>query len=235
MLGVETLLPTIAFILMTQILRIGTLNINGILTKGKFDLLKSFVYTNNLHLLFLQEVCSDEIETFWGYDTILNIGTEGRGCGVLIKQGLPYHSITRLPSGRGISFLSDEILYITSYAHSGSNRQKEREVFYNTDIVPLFTKFDNIIFGADMNCVLRATDTTGIFQPSQAFANLVQNMSLCDVWLAKRNDIIFTYKTNFVQSRLDRFYVTNNMIRQVTNITAVVASFSDHAGIILDF
>ena len=67
------------------------------------------------------------IEDFTNYITHVNMGDEGRGTAILIKEGLNTGTLKRLPSGRGMALYVHNICIITVYAPSGAEKRRERE------------------------------------------------------------------------------------------------------------
>jgi exonuclease III len=63
---------------MTHILKVGTLNINGIKADIRLEMLETFLRYKDLDVLLLQEVTTEKLRAFLNYTTHINVGTEGR-------------------------------------------------------------------------------------------------------------------------------------------------------------
>ena len=70
-------------------------------------------------------------------------------------------------------------------------RQQEREQFYNSEL--LRDTAENIILGGDFNCVLEKTDSTGIYNYSQALAEQVRGFKLQDSWQGDPSRKVYTH------------------------------------------
>ena len=110
----------------------------------------------------MQEVVNEEICLVSTYDYFVNIGSNGRGTAILYKNGIPLHSMTMIPDGRGISCLFEDTLIVNLYAPSGTNDRQARQQFYSNVVLILFEKFQSkLILGSDFNAVLKQEDCTG--------------------------------------------------------------------------
>jgi exonuclease III len=58
-----------------NVLAIMTLNLNGINSLTRVDMLHSFVQSNSIDILFLQEVIREEVLHMHGYALYSNLGT----------------------------------------------------------------------------------------------------------------------------------------------------------------
>jgi exonuclease III len=64
---------------------------------------EDFIKRHGIDIVLIQEITQPQIERITGYQTLLNIGSEMRGTGMMIKNGLNATDIQRLPTGRGIA------------------------------------------------------------------------------------------------------------------------------------
>ena len=87
--------------------------------------------------------------------------------------------------------------------------------------------------GGDFNCVLNAGDATGKASYSRSLSTLINGYSLRDVWQARPGNTAYTHYTIHGASRLDRFYMTESLLRRKTGITTIAAAFTDHFAVIL--
>jgi len=61
------------------------------------------------------------------YTAHINIGNDGRGTAIFVKEGITLTNIQRIPSGRGIAATHHGIRRVNIYAPSGSEKKKERK------------------------------------------------------------------------------------------------------------
>jgi exonuclease III len=155
--------------------KISTLNINGIYSTNRTEILEVFLLINEIDVLCMQEVTNAKVTIIRNYTAHVNIRIEGRGTVILHKDCYHLTDIEKLPAGRGISGLFIEVKIISGYAPSGSARKGEREEFFNI-IFPQLLRHPHpkLILAGDFNCVLQPTDTTGTFNTSRALKHLVQ-------------------------------------------------------------
>ena len=185
-------------------------------------------------MMFLQEVTHANIDMISQYTAHMNIGTEGRGTAILAKDGLILPKIQRIPSGRGIAATLNGIRVVNIYAPSGSEKRREREAFYNGEVVTLIPPtVTEMILARDFNCVLSKADCTGQINHTKAFERLVGGLELRDAWDATPKRIVFTHYTTKGASRIDRMYITENLRRTQQGAEAVAAAFADHMAIML--
>jgi exonuclease III len=98
------------------------------------------------------------------YTAHVNIGIEGRGTAILHKDCYHLTDIEKLPTGRGILGLFNDVKIISVYAPSGSARKGESEEFLNVSVPQLLRHpHPKLILARNFNCVLQPTDTTGAF------------------------------------------------------------------------
>ena len=71
-----------------NVIKIATLNINGITAKTRVGMLNDFVRRHDIDILFAQEVTSKEVLNIYGYETYINIGAAIRGTAILAKREL---------------------------------------------------------------------------------------------------------------------------------------------------
>src|SRR5215469_10592958 len=120
---------------------ISTININGITTYLKFRLLHEFIQYHNCDVISLQEVVHDRVRDIPQYTTHINIGTEGRRTAVMVKDCFTLNNIRRIPNGHGIAGEINGIKIINIYAPSGHARRRERECFFNSDLIQLLQDY----------------------------------------------------------------------------------------------
>jgi exonuclease III len=167
---------------MTHIPKIGTLNINGIKADMKLEMLETFLRCKDFDILLLQEVMTRKLRAFSNYTTHLNMGPEGRGTAILLKNDLESRNLRRLPSGRSMSIHLHWLCIVTVYAQSGAEKKREREEFLMIDVPNLIpTTPTELILAGNFNCTLARSDSTGPPNYSRALDTLLSTLDLHDV------------------------------------------------------
>jgi exonuclease III len=211
-----------------HIIKIATLNINGMSATTRGGMLSDFI--NRL----LQEVTKPDTLNFRGYEIYHNVGTKLRGTAILVRQAIPVTNIQKLPSGRAISVESSGLKFINVYAPAGSARRKERETFFNTELpASLYTAPSQTIIGGDFNCVLSHVDSTGHFQPSRDLSEIVTLLALVDTWTQVPLRPTYTHHHPTGATNIDRFYVSTDMEQRKSGIEIITAPFTDHHAVVL--
>jgi exonuclease III len=130
-------------------------------------ILEDFMRRQEIELILLQEVTQDTISAIGNYTAHINIGTDGRGKAILAKEGFTLTNIQKISSGRGISATLQGIRIVNIFAPSGSEKKREREVFYNGEVATLLLIANTgIILAGDLNCVISNAGSTGESQQS---------------------------------------------------------------------
>ena len=143
-------------------------------------------------------------------------------------------NIHKIPSGRAISAEYNNLKLINVYAPSGTARRTERESFFNTDLPHfLYTALSNTIIGGDFNCVLNPADTTGNFHISRALADIVKWLNFIDTWKQDPLRPTYTHHHPTGATRIDRFYVSQDLSQWKSRIETVPVAFTDHHGVVL--
>lgn len=112
---------------MDFVFNVATLNLNSINTDVNKALLKDFITKFDIDVAFLQEVAFENFTFLPSYTPLINISIDRKGTGVLIRDNLDFHSYVLDPSGRITSVVINDINFVNVYAHSGTNKKKERE------------------------------------------------------------------------------------------------------------
>lgn len=120
-----------------NVLRIATININGIHTATRRTMLTDFIRTHDLDIILLQEVMTPDSIEVLGYSAYSNIGSDMRGTAILTRRGLQVTDIHRIPTGRAVAVTCQGIRIVNIYAPSGTSRRTDRERFYNVDLSEL--------------------------------------------------------------------------------------------------
>jgi exonuclease III len=213
---------------------IATLNINGQSSSTRVTMLEAFIRLHDIDILLLQEVTLPLTLGLSSYHVYYNIGTTRRGTAIIARDTLTVTNIAKLPSGRAIAAMFGTLMIVNIYAPSGTAKRLEREAFFNEDLPCILgTHSDDITLGGDFNCVLRATDATGQGVFSRSLATLVHGYALRDAWQPSPERKVYTHYTVHGASRLDRFYLTKDLLARKQSIETVAAAFTDHFAVVL--
>lgn len=213
---------------------VATLNFNGNTSSTKIKMLQKFLQYNDIDVLFLQEVQTENFSALFNYTAYVNIGTDNLGTAIITKSGISLDSIEKLPSGRGISGVYQNQAFINIYAPSGSNKRRERNAFFQTEVPYLFRNLSHYyVFGGDFNCVLQPSDCTGNYNTSSTLKEFISTLQMRDVWLAKKKTNQYTFFSSNSAARLDRLYVPQVLTSNLQSVEVIPVPFSDHAAVVL--
>lgn len=222
---------------MPFIRNIATANLNAINSDVKKSLLKDFIWTNDLDIIFLQELAFENFSFLSTHTAIVNISIDGKGTGILLRNNLLFTDIVLNCNGRISSVCVDSINYINIYAHSGSNQKKERDILFNDEIlIHLAHGKENVIVG-DFNCILLPEDMSGpIKNFCHGLNNLISGLDLKDVEKTMlKSRVNFTFYRGSSKSRLDRFYASKEFIDLISEIKTLPLAFSDHHSVLIKY
>lgn len=122
-----------------NVIRIATININGLHTATRRTMLTDFIRTQDLDIILLQEVKTPDSIEVPGYSAYSNVGSDMRGTAILVRRGLQVTDIQRVPTGRAVAVTCQGIRIVNIYAPSGTSRRADRERFYNADLSELLS------------------------------------------------------------------------------------------------
>ena len=71
---------------MTDVVKIATLNINGITSRTRVGMLEEYIRRHDIDIIFLQEITHPDIVNIRGYETFDNIGTQMRGTAIVARR-----------------------------------------------------------------------------------------------------------------------------------------------------
>jgi exonuclease III len=217
-----------------HVLKIATLNINGMTATTRVGMFMDFIHRQNLDIIFLQEITNPDKLQINGYTLHHNVGTNIRGTAILARNEMTLTNVHKLPSGRAISADYNGLKLINVYAPSGTARRTERESFFNTDLPPfLYTALSNTIIGGDFNCVLQPADTTGTLHTSRALADIVKRLQFIDTWTQDPLRPTYTHHHPTGATRIDRLYISHDLSQRKSGIEIVPAAFTDHHAVVL--
>jgi endonuclease/exonuclease/phosphatase family metal-dependent hydrolase len=196
-------------------------------------MLGEFLKKQTIDIALLQEVTQPQVGHIHGYTTHMNIGTEARGTAI-VMEGISATHLPRLPSGRGMAGLINGTHIVNIYVPSGTERKQERESFYTNELPWLLpTTKCALILAGDFNCVLERGDATGQENRSRALDQLVRGFHLTDVWDHNAVNRGFKHYTATGASRLDRIYVSRNILTHKPGAETLAAAFTDHMAVAL--
>ena len=210
------------------------MNINGIENHTRLRMFGEFLHSHDVDVALLQEVTNGNNLSVKGYQTIVNVGTLGRGTAIIHKPHLKLHRIQRIPTGRGIAAYLGNTCLVNIYAPSGNANRAERENFFNTEVVELIPQSPTqLIMGGDFNCVLSNKDCTDNRTCSRAAGRLTHGLRLKDAWDSNRNPKGYTHYTAHGAARLDRFYLTDDLLAGKQGAETIAAAFTDHLAVLI--
>ena len=223
---------------MNFIFKMATINVNGIRASVTQSLLKSFLFNYDLDIIMLQEVNDNNLDFLLPqYKYITNTGDSLRGTAVIFRANLSPSDIEKSLCGRIIAVTINNIRLVNIYAPSGSNRRTERNLFFSQELIYFLRNINlPIVLCGDFNCVTDSTDQNSL--PTNFCASLQRlcaSLKLTDVWrhLFPRK-VEFSFYRNTSASRLDRFYVSPEMIKQINNCEILPVAFTDHSAVIFE-
>lgn len=230
-------------------LKILSVNIRGLGSPNKSDLIVSELLRLHYDFFFLQEThvsCKQNADKFarlWPGKCFWSFGT-GKSAGVALLVSPNFSgNISRFifdSDGRVFSALIEfsgiKLNLVNIYA---PNAPSDRKTFFERLHSYFFSQGD-LIIGGDFNCCDSALDKLHSNDVSSADKNILSalksDFSLVDVW-RKRNSrgISFTwYNSNKTQaSRTDRFLISKSLFTGVRTNEVLPCTFSDHDYVIL--
>lgn len=216
--------------------KLASININAISSIVKKNLLKDFVWNNDIDFLFLQEVAFENFNFIPSHNAFVNISEDNKGTAILVRRNIETSDILLNPNGRISSIRIGGINFINIYAHSGSGYRKERDLLFSQDIIPhLSCDSPNVLLG-DFNCILLNKDSNGTVKNiSQGLKQLVDSLDLEDIGITINKKPHFTFFRGESMSRLDRVYGPKSFLDKVHSFESVATSFSDHHALIVKY
>jgi len=107
----------------------GTLNINGITSPERINMLNAYIRIHNFDVLLIQVIqFSTEIQ---GHKVHYNIGTYRRRTAFLARDTIPLSNISELPSERAIAAYFDTLYIINIYVPSSTSKRTEKYFITN--------------------------------------------------------------------------------------------------------
>jgi len=215
-------------------LKIATLNISDLSSPTRIAMLDAFVQLHDLDIILLQEITQPVITDMTGYIPYYNMGTTRRGTAIITRDLLTLTRINPLPSGRAIASDFGDLTIINIYAPSGALKRCEREAFFNNELAYLLQNVsDNFLMGGDFNSILGKSDSTGHYNFSRSLAALTQGYAVTDSRKETSSRRTCTHYTAHGASRLDRIYLSRDLMARKLGIETTAANFTDQLHVVL--
>lgn len=231
-----------------DILRVGSLNVNGIRDRNKWLLLKESIELKELNVMFLQETHSDvNNEVDWGLwsdgQYVLSHGTNlSAGVAIVFSKKLNVNIllVNELERGR-LLLVKAKIkdmcfVFVNIYAPNvGRDRIKLFEKL--NDTLCSLSRDVFLIVGGDFNCTLDFVIDRNGEEPhlssAKVLEKIITQLGLVDVWRDKNKNVrqyswIKLTVDRISAARLDRFYIYNNQCNRVIGAHISPCIISDH-------
>lgn len=231
-----------------QILRLGSLNVNGLRDGGKRVLLSEFLRLKDSEVIFLQETHSDiknesELNLWWEGKVCLSHGTNvSAGVAILFATHLNVNILSETEIERGRILMvkakveNQIFVFINIYA---PNKGADKIIMFRKlgEFLKSYTLDGMLIIGGDWNCSLNFLVDRNNEEPHPVSAAvlksfIVQN-DLVDVWRDRNKEVKHFTWTKVSQgrisvARLDRFYVKCAENNRIMGCDIFPCCLSDH-------
>jgi len=215
-------------------IKIVTLNINGVTSPTTIAMLDALFRRQDIDILLVQKVIYYVLNDLQGYTTQYNIGANRRGTAIVARDGFNLENIIMSQSGRVMAATFREIWMINVYAPSGTAMKQECERFFNSELSYLLTgETGHILLGGGFNCILEASDSTGVFTYGRAVAELVHGLALTDTWQGNPTRKVYTHNSTSEATRIDLIYATRELLERKLGVETIVEPFTDHLAVSL--
>lgn len=226
-------------------LRFATINVRGLAARRRQYQLSRLFADNELDIIAVQETKVESQEQtdrmVQPFRALFNVcvshavGTSG-GCCLFIRRsvGAVETAVGASAFGRFVfcdfSYSNVEWRVICAYA---PNRERERKEFFES-LSPYLECNRAIVFLGDFNCVCTLEDRSGqvrLHDQSAFYLNdIVGKNALEDVgYCASNGNVQFTHFQGYSHARLDRAYISLDLIHLCSQYAVQHVSFSDHA------
>jgi len=157
-----------------------------------------------------------------------------RGTAILARHYFPLTNVTSLPMGQAIAADYNGLRLVNVYSPAGMVRRTDNKRFFNSELPALFyVASQSVLLGGDFNCVLHPTDTTGPFTTSRALSDVVRGLALSEAWSQGPQRPSYTHFSPTGATRIDRFYITQDLLLRKSGIEILPAAFTDHNAVVL--
>jgi len=144
-----------------HIIKIASLNINGIRSPTRVDMLMDFLRKHDIDIALMQEIADPVSVNINGYLSHTNIGPDMRRTAIVARKDLHITRIDRIPSGRAIAAEFHGTRLINIYAPPGTSKRAQRERFFLMELPALLSASSHpILLGGDFNCKLHPAHYT---------------------------------------------------------------------------
>lgn len=187
-----------------DVLKIGSLNINGGRDKNKVALVSEFLKTKKINVSFLQETHSDydnEIvwRMWWKGHYVMSHGiSNSAGVAILFSNDMNMNIIKVEEFVKGrlllVQIECEGVIFVLVNVYAPNNGS-ERITFF-TKLMSVVEKYDDsvcLIFGGDWNCTIDFTvDRNGEEphnQSSALLSKVIKDFQLTDVWRIRNEGV----------------------------------------------
>lgn len=208
---------------------VGSININAISNENKINSLRSMIRLLDLDIVLLQEVECSRLY-IPGFQVYTNVNETRRGTAIALKVHIPVANVQRSLDSRIMSIkINNSVTICNVYAPSGIQNYRSREDVFN-QFIPYYLQSASpyVIFGGDFNCVIANKDATGVNNKSAALRTLIHNLNMRDTWDCLSRELEYSFIRSNCKSRLDRIYVSGNLVDHLRSASYHVNCFSDH-------
>ena len=216
-----------------MLVKIANINIHGIKTVEKRNMLKAFCLDRKLDIVGLQEVTFSSCDLLEEYFIFVsNIGPRERGTGLLIRKTLDVSNVMLEPEGRLIRATINSMVFVIIYAPSGKVNREDRQIFFSRTL-PAYAALikEPVTIMGDFNAVDLASDRQqqSSARVDRGFVKVIKSLELTDVWrMLRPDDAGHTFHHPRGSSRIDRVFTTAADKHCFRNIETVPAAFTDH-------
>jgi exonuclease III len=221
-------------------IKIITLNINGIKDNSKQQFLNKFLNQHRPDILSLQET---NINNFTAlhieYLAIINNNVENKRSGTIIihKKEIEIIKIEKEESGRITRAQFKNFIIVNIYAPTQNETAANRHLFF-LHTLPKFLKAndENTIILGDFNSIVDPKDREGTKKKiNHQLKNVIDRLKFVDAFRMMNPDAnSYTFISPNGKSRIDRIYVPSNQKDNIRNCTNVSFVYSDHVAVLLE-
>lgn len=231
-----------------DVLRVGSLNINGGRDRGKLGMVSEFIKIKKVNVSFLQETHTNkdnEIEwgMWWEGKFVLSHGTNNSaGVAILFSSNMNINilNIDKIVEGRLLltEIEYEETVFVLVNIYAPNNGPERKDLFMKLrDAVQKYDESVCLVIGGDWNCTTDfIVDRNGEEPHSQSAATLlsfIHEFQLIDVWRTRNTGVrqytwLKVCDDRVSGARLDRFYLNEMWSNRVIDASISPNGFSDH-------
>jgi len=90
-----------------------------------------------------------------------------------------------------------------------------------------------LILAGDFNCVINNNDCTGLRTCNRALERLINGLRLKDAWDTETNPHVYTHYTTVGAARIDRIYMSEDLLLNKQGAETIAAAFTDHLAVLI--